>query len=743
MRKLAKSKSGKLLVIIISATLTLILPGIELQNAKAAGGSNLRKELVIPAGATSRLDFSAGKNEPMSIATSGRSQKTASGFNGYCKIYLSNGEYAYDYVAFANDQSKGIVFTSSVGGSYFLNCENSSTQEDAVILVTVDSFASISNSSSGNMKIPALETALVSFNAIKNTPIFISNLGNAKTSAKDFAGFCNLYDNAGSYTYESFTFSIDSGHSFAYLPKYSGTYVLQCFNRSDEVASFNLSLYSASSLRPGSVTSISATAHGSAAFKFSAEKGLPLSISTKGNAKSTPTGFIGHCGIYDSNGFNDVFDYVNFGSDQVGSNVVTPKYSGDYYLFCNNQSNEAAMFQIFGLRDLIQMEPTASFKTTSASSDSPSASATILPAPSSTPKPSPIASKTSAAAPECPLNRAPKRIPAISITAHGLFVTYDEPGYSDKPGCIDGFRIYASTVNPVTKVVTDSNGTYSVSVKDCQHNSIGQMSKSAISCAITNTEPWFRNFGSQSGSYKTLAFNASAVGGGGESSFSPYVYLFQQQSALVTAACVAMQGAFATHSISSTSAGYIVGIAAGAIGAGVITFFTGGATAPFLVGAAVAVTSDLAARQITTRFYASIDGKAAIKFVNRYPVAAVHVLEMMPTSPQRDVLFNAIKRQPAFEFLGTDGQIPTAADLDLMVVDKKVTKMYEAEKSTFERNGASEVSSLTKGKSTISLNIVKVAKIGLTGVDSVLKVIDQSKNDKTAILLPSNCQYDN
>jgi hypothetical protein len=121
---------------------------------------------------------------------------------------------------------------------------------------------------------------------------------------------------------------------------------------------------------------------------------------------------------------------------------------------------------------------------------------------------------------KCPVSKSPNAAPKISVAPNGLWIEYTEPGFSDLPGCIDGFRVYAQTLNPYTKEVVQQNGTYSIQMKDCE-----KRDKGLIVCLIPNKEPWLQTLNIQDASSKALAVNVSAVNSQGESEFSQYSFL--------------------------------------------------------------------------------------------------------------------------------------------------------------------------------------------------------------------------
>jgi len=367
---------------------TLLLSTVIANNAFASATPSLKKQLDIPVGQTSKFDFSMKKDEPIAISITGLSQETASGFNGTCRVYTSVGKDTYESVNFGNDSVASRVFYSQTGGSYFLNCINSSTKEDAKIVITAISFESITNSNNGDVTIPAMDSGLVSLNVKKDIPIFIKVLGGGKTTAKGFRGSCKIFDNGGKDSYENISFENDYGYGKSFLSKYSGVVILFCINSSEEKAVLNFGIHSTSSIRDGMVTTVSIAPRDFTVLRFTTQKSQPISVSTKGGTKKTTSGFSGNCTIFDENGDNS-YETFSFSDDQVSAKVITPSYSGFYYLLCGNRGTESANFEVFGFTDLKQIIMSTDFLIAGDGSTTTKAPTTPKPSSSSTPKPSP------------------------------------------------------------------------------------------------------------------------------------------------------------------------------------------------------------------------------------------------------------------------------------------------------------------------------------------------------------------
>ena len=388
MRETRRLDLSRFLVLSQITVIVLLLPNLIINNAFASATPSIKKQLDIAIGQTGRFDFSMNKNEPIGISITGLSQETASGFTGDCNVYTSAGVNSYKYLDFRNDYVSTKVFYSETGGSYFLNCKNSSTKEAAKIVITAVSFESIASRNNGTITIPGMESALVSVKITKDIPWFLTILGSGKTTAKGFSGECDVYDSSGINTYRSISFSNDSGNSRSSTPTYSGDLVLFCTNNSREKAVLAFGIHSTAALRSETVSKISIAPMDFSVLRFTAQKSQPISISTKGNPKQTTSGFSGDCLIYDENAQN-LFTYIDFSADRVIAKVITPSYSGFYYLLCKNRGTEAANFEVFGLTELKQITMTSDFLIAGEGSTTTKVSSSPKPSVSSTPKPSP------------------------------------------------------------------------------------------------------------------------------------------------------------------------------------------------------------------------------------------------------------------------------------------------------------------------------------------------------------------
>ena len=367
--------------------IALLLPNLTVNNAFASATPTIKKQLDIAVGQTVNFNFSMKKDEQIAISITGLSQETASGFRGDCGVFTSAGKSTFRSHSFRNDYVSTHVYDLGTGGDYFLNCTNLSTKEDAKIVITAVSFESITNPNNGNIIIPGMESALVSFKVKKDIPWFLTILGSGKTTASGFRGDCTAFDSSGQNTYAGLAFTNDFGSSTNSLPTYSGEVVLFCTNYSREKAVLTFGIYSTAALRSETISTISIAPIDFAVLRFTAQKSQPISISTKGNPKKTTSGFYGDCSIYDENG-RFSYDLFNFSADQVIAKVITPSYSGFYYLLCKNRGNEAAIFEVFGLTELKQITMTSDFLIAGDGSTTTKASSSPKPSISSTPTPS-------------------------------------------------------------------------------------------------------------------------------------------------------------------------------------------------------------------------------------------------------------------------------------------------------------------------------------------------------------------
>jgi hypothetical protein len=348
---------------------------------------------------------------------------------------------------------------------------------------------------------------------------------------------------------------------------------------------------------------------------------------------------------------------------------------------------------------------------------------------------------------KCPVAKAPNNAPKISVLPTGLLIEYTEPGLSDLAGCIDGFRVYAQTLNPFTKEVVQQNGTYSIQMKDCE-----KREKGLIVCLIPNEKPWLQTLNSQDASSNALAINASAVNSEGESEFSQYSFLFEKEFALISAACASMQASFATNMLIKTPIATVVGvgvfIAVGAIG----SFLTGGLLTPFVVAAGTSLVAASIAKPVSARIFASIDKKAAKKFVETYPVTALELLISMKESSNPDVRATGETIQKAIQasdlmkvyrpLIGENNSL-TDVEVAKILGDEKLSSMKEQEVSKFEKNGAKDVKSLFAKNPKIKVDFIKsVSKIS-QGVDIYMSISEQNQNNKSAVelIFPENCYF--
>jgi len=348
---------------------------------------------------------------------------------------------------------------------------------------------------------------------------------------------------------------------------------------------------------------------------------------------------------------------------------------------------------------------------------------------------------------KCPVAKAPNNAPKISVLPTGLLIEYTEPGLSDLTGCIDGFRVYAQTLNPFTKEVVQQNGTYSIQMKDCE-----KREKGLIVCLIPNEKPWLQTLNSQDASSNALAINASAVNSEGESEFSQYSFLFEKEFALISAACASMQASFATNMLIKTPIATVVGvgvfIAVGAIG----TFLTGGLLTPFVVAAGTSLVAASIAKPVSARIFASLDEKAAKKFVETYPVTALELLISMKKSSNPDVRATGETIQKAIQasdlmkvyrpLIGENNSL-TDVEVAKILGDEKLSSMKEQEVSKFEKNGAKDVKSLFAKNPKIKVDFIKsVSKIS-QGADIYMSISEQNQNNKSAVelIFPKNCNF--
>ena len=348
---------------------------------------------------------------------------------------------------------------------------------------------------------------------------------------------------------------------------------------------------------------------------------------------------------------------------------------------------------------------------------------------------------------KCPIAKSPSKAPKISVAPNGLWIEYTEPGLSDQPGCIDGFRVYAQTLNPYTKEVVQQNGTYSIQIADCE-----KRDKGLITCLIPNNKPWLQTLNSQDASSKALAVNAVAVNSNGESEASPYSFLFEKESALISAACISMQTTFSNNMIFKTPIAYAVGVGVGLTAGAIVTVLTGGIATPFVVAAGTSIVAASIAKPVSERISASIDKQAAKKFVESYPVTALELLISMKKSSNPDVraksetIGKAIQASDLMKIyqplIGKNNSL-TNDEVAKILTDEKLSRIQEQEVSKFEKNGAKDVKSLFAKNPKIKANLAKgVSKVS-QGVDVYMSISEQNQNNKSAVelVLPKNCNF--
>ena len=359
-------------------------------------------------------------------------------------------------------------------------------------------------------------------------------------------------------------------------------------------------------------------------------------------------------------------------------------------------------------------------------------------------------SETTAPA-KCPADKGPSAAPKISVAKNGLFIQYSEPGFSDLPGCIDGFRVYATTMNPYTNEVFEEHGSWSIPIADCK-----PPVKGLISCLISFEKDWLLKLKNQDASLNTMAINASAVNSQGESIFSQRVFLFEKDPNLIAVACASMQTSFANNLISSPSNAFATqakwGAAAG-VAAGLFTILiTGGATIPFVVGAGVAIAAASVSKEVSARRSTDIDKNAAKKFIETYPVTALDLLILMKKSSNPDVRTSSETFQKAIQasdlmkiyrpLIGENNPL-TDFEVAKILADEKFSSMKEVEASNFEKNGDKDLKSLFGKNSKFKGVLVKNASKISQGVDSFLVFKEQIQNNQSAenFILPNNCWF--
>ena len=348
---------------------------------------------------------------------------------------------------------------------------------------------------------------------------------------------------------------------------------------------------------------------------------------------------------------------------------------------------------------------------------------------------------------KCPVAKSPSAAPKISVAPNGLWIEYNEPGFSNLDGCIDGFRVYAQTLNPYTKEIVQQNGTYSIQMKDCE-----KRDKGLITCLIPNKQPWLQTLNSQDASSKALAVNAVAVNSKGESEASQYSFLFEKESALISAACISMQTSFSNNMIFKTPIAYAVGVGVGLTAGAIVSVLTAGAATPFVVAAGTSIVAASIAKPVSERISASVDKKAAKKFVETYPVTALELLISMKKSSNPDVRAKSETIQKAIQasdlmkiyqpLIGENNSL-TNDEVAKILTDEKLSQIQDQEVSKFEKNGAKDVKSLFAKNPKIKVNFTKgVSKVS-QGVDVYMSISEQNQNNKSAVelVLPKNCNF--
>jgi hypothetical protein len=348
---------------------------------------------------------------------------------------------------------------------------------------------------------------------------------------------------------------------------------------------------------------------------------------------------------------------------------------------------------------------------------------------------------------KCPVAKSPSAAPKISVAPNGLWIEYNEPGFSNLDGCIDGFRVYAQTLNPYTKEVVQQNGTYSIQMKDCE-----KREKGLIVCLIPNEKPWLQTLNSQDASSKALAVNAVAVNSRGESEASQYSFLFEKESALISAACISMQSSFANNILIKTPIAFAIGAGVGITAGVIVSVITAGAATPFVVAAGTSIVAASIAKPVSERISASIDKQAAKKFVETYPVTALELLISMKKSSNPDVRAKSETIQKAIQasdlmkiyqpLIGENNYL-TSDEVAKILGDEKLSRIQEQEVSKFEKNGAKDVKSLFAKNPKIKVNLTKgVSKVS-QGVDVYMSISEQNQNNKSAVelVLPKNCNF--
>jgi hypothetical protein len=182
------------------------------------------------------------------------------------------------------------------------------------------------------------------------------------------------------------------------------------------------------------------------------------------------------------------------------------------------------------------------------------------------------------------------------------------------------------------------------------------------------------------------------------------------------------------------------------------TFLTGGLLTPFVVAAGTSLVAASIAKPVSARIFASIDKKAAKKFVETYPVTALELLISMKESSNPDVRATGETIQKAIQasdlmkvyrpLIGENNSL-TDVEVAKILGDEKLSSIKEQEVSKFEKNGAKDVKSLFAKNPKIKVDFIKsVSKIS-QGVDIYMSISEQNQNNKSAVelIFPKNCNF--
>lgn len=367
----------------------------QLNPANADVSLKKKVEITVSTTQTSRVNFSLGKAEPTLVSITGGSQTTASGFLGNCDLYRANGEKTYNSVSFRNDYVYSKVFTSTNGGDFFFECKNSSTKEEAKLTISFTSLNQVNKSSNGDLDIPAYEARLLRFKMSKDVVIFISTKGSSSTTASSSFGSCDIYNENGENTYRSISFKADYSYNKSFGSNYTGDYYLLCSNNTKVPAKVSFKIFSTDLINNSSSILQSISAYESKVFKFEGQKSNPTSLSIKGGAKQGTSEFSGNCSIFDSEG-ESTYSSIFFQNDYLSSKVITPNYTGVYYLVCTNNSKVTATFQFSGFDNLKEVRSVNTFNSVSGTTTTVQAEPQNSNSSSSTlPTPSPSVSNSS------------------------------------------------------------------------------------------------------------------------------------------------------------------------------------------------------------------------------------------------------------------------------------------------------------------------------------------------------------